>query len=183
MPEITLPDPPLTDGDITLRPWSLDDVAEATPLLRDPEIPRWTTVPPNYTERDGREFMGTSEARRTAGEALEFAAVDAGDGTLLGSVGIHKLDWDQGSAEIGYWVGSPARRRGVATRAVRLLGGYALGELGLRRIEIIVHVDNHASQRVAERAGAVREGLDRREIGRHGICDVVVFALTRAPTP
>jgi RimJ/RimL family protein N-acetyltransferase len=185
VPEIPLPSPPLSDGDILLRPWSLDDVPAATPLLRDPEIPRWTTVPRDYTERDGREFMGSSAARRVAGAALELAAVDAGDGTLLGSVGLQKLDWEQRSGEIGYWVAAAARRRGVATRAVRLLGGYALVELGLRRIEIIVHADNVASQGVAERAGAVREGVDRREIGHHGVCDVVVYALvpTPAPTP
>jgi [ribosomal protein S5]-alanine N-acetyltransferase len=179
VPQIPLPDPPLTDGDILLRPWSLDDVPVATPLLQDPEIPRWTTVPHNYTRRDGRAFTGSSAARRIAGAALELATVDAGDGTLLGAVGLHRFDWDRRFAEMGYWVGAPARRRGVATRAVRLLGAYGLGELGLRHIEIVVHVDNHASQGVAERAGAVREGLGRRDIGHHGVCDVVVFALRR----
>ena len=183
MPEIPLPDPPLRDGDLLLRPWSLDDVPAAMELLQDPEIPRWTTIPPNYTERDGREFMGGCAARRAAGETLDLAAVDADDGTLLGGIGLHKFDWEHAFGEMGYWVGAPARRRRVATRAVRLLGGYGLGELGLRRIEITVHVDNHASQRVAERAGGIREGLDRREIGRHGMCDVVLFTLTRAPTP
>ncbi len=184
VPEIPLPDPPLTDGDIVLRPWRLDDVPEAAPLLRDPEIPRWTTVPDDYTERDGREFIGSSDARRRAGQSLEFAVVDAGDGTLLGSVGLHKLNWERRFGEIGYWVAAGARRRGVATRAVRLLAGYALGPLALARIEIAVHVDNVASQAVAAAAGATREGVVHgREIGKHGPCDVVVFALTRAPRP
>jgi RimJ/RimL family protein N-acetyltransferase len=46
-----------------------------------------------------------------------------------------------------------ARRRGVATRAVRLLAEWARRELGLTRIEILPHHDNAASRRVAQKAG------------------------------
>jgi RimJ/RimL family protein N-acetyltransferase len=46
-----------------------------------------------------------------------------------------------------------ARGRGVATRAVRLLSDWAVRELGLTRVEILVHEDNAPSLRVAEKAG------------------------------
>ena len=50
-------------------------------------------------------------------------------GDVLGSCGIGWQDRPQAVAEIGYWVRSDDRRRGVATRAVR-----ARGALGVRRV-------------------------------------------------
>jgi len=51
-------------------------------------------------------------------------------------------------------------------------------QLGLQRIEIIAAVDNLASQRVAEKAGAVREGLARKRLLVRGEPqDAFVFSL------
>jgi RimJ/RimL family protein N-acetyltransferase len=47
------------------------------------------------------------------------------------------------------------------TRSVRLLAGWGLHRLGLARIEILTHPENHRSVAVAERAGFRREGLLR----------------------
>ena len=62
---------------------------------------------------------------------------------------------------MGYRLAEPARGRGVATEAVRLLAGWALGVLRLERLELMIHPENTASQRVAERCGFKREGLLR----------------------
>ena len=40
MRSIPLPRPPLTDGDIRLRPWGRGDVKAVTAACQDPEIPR-----------------------------------------------------------------------------------------------------------------------------------------------
>ncbi|HYE66449.1 MAG TPA: GNAT family protein, partial [Pyrinomonadaceae bacterium] len=45
---------------------------------------------------------------------------------------------------------------------------FGLEELGLQRIEIVVAVDNWASQRVAEKVGATREGILRKRLLIHG---------------
>jgi hypothetical protein len=46
------------------------------------------------------------------------------------------------------------------------------------RIEIVVATDNHKSQKVAEKVGAVREGvLRRRLMVRQNIYDAVMFSL------
>jgi len=64
----------------------------------------------------------------------------------------------RGSASIGYWVIERARRQGLATRAVALLGRWALTDGGLHRVEAVVEVGNAASQRVVETNGVRREG-------------------------
>ena len=181
MGEIPLPEPPLTDGAVVLRPWRDADLEALVAAVQDPDIPRWTRVPSPYTEREGREFLEGQGRQRLAGESLNLAVVDAGNGDLLGSIGVIRLDPARRTAEVGYWVAPQARRRGVATRAVRLASRWALGTLGLARLELLTEPDNLASQRVAERCGYVREGLMRsyQEIkGRRR--DYVLYSLLPA---
>jgi ribosomal-protein-serine acetyltransferase len=59
-------------------------------------------------------------------------------------------------------------RRGVASRAARLIARFGFRELGLQRLEIIAATENHASQRAAVKAGATREGVLRKRLLIHG---------------
>ncbi len=144
--------PTLRDGDLILRPKRYQDIDAITAACQDPEIPRWTLVPSPYTREDAEAFLRISAEEQAAGQAAHFLAVDPAD-RLLGSFSVMGLDREPGFTEIGYWVAAEARGRGVATRAVRLLAGWAREELGLTRIEILPHKDNMASRRVAEKAG------------------------------
>ena len=62
-------------------------------------------------------------------------------------------------ANLGYWVRSSRAGRGVATTATLLTARFGLQTLALQRIEILAAVGNRASQRVAEKAGAKKEGV------------------------
>jgi RimJ/RimL family protein N-acetyltransferase len=145
--------PTLRDGDLVLRPKRLEDVDAITAACQDPEIPRWTLVPSPYTRADAEAFLVRSAEEEAAGASANLLAVDAHDGTLLGSFSVMGLDREPGYGEIGYWVAAEARGRGVATRAVRLLSEWAVRELGLTRLELLAHKDNAPSRRVAEKAG------------------------------
>jgi RimJ/RimL family protein N-acetyltransferase len=177
MRSIPLPDPPLTDGDILLRPWERRDVAAVTEACQDPEIPRWTVVPHDYTERHARDFIHATGADRLAGRELALAIVDTGD-YVLGALGLSNFDWSDLKAEIGYWMAPEARRHGIGARATRLLAEWAVGTLGMERLELLANPANEASQRLAERAGFTREGTLRRYRRRHGVReDLVMFSL------
>jgi RimJ/RimL family protein N-acetyltransferase len=177
MPAIPLPDPPLTDGEILLRAWKPEDAPAVTAACQDPEIPRWTVVPPNYRERDAREFIGGTATDLASGRELALAIVDSDD-RLLGALGISNFDWTDLKAEIGYWMAAEARRRGIGARATRMLTEWALSSLGLERLELLAHPENVASQRLAERAGFTREGTLRRYRRRHGVReDLVMFSM------
>jgi RimJ/RimL family protein N-acetyltransferase len=177
MRSIPLPDPPLRDGDVLLRPWERRDVPALTAACQDPEIPRWTVVPHGYTERHARDFIGGTVADQAAGRELGLAVVDPED-LLLGAVGLANFDWPDLKGEIGYWIAAPARRRGVGWRATRLLAVWALTQLGLERLELLAHPENDASLRLAERAGFTREGTLRRYRRRHGEReDLVMFSM------
>ena len=134
---------------------------------QDHQLPRFTRFPAPYTEQDARDFL----AGRVVDE-LGFAIVDAGDGALLGGIGLR--DAGEGRGQAGYWVAAHARGRGVATRALGLVCRWAFEDLGLARMQLLTDPDNHASQRVAERVGFRREGhlrsyLDFGERRRDGV--------------
>jgi RimJ/RimL family protein N-acetyltransferase len=88
-----------------------------------------------------------------------FRIVDAATYEVVGGVNLRFGDHD--IAEISYFLRASARGRGLATRAVRLVAGWAFDELAVERIELRVHPENDASRRVAERAGFTREGVER----------------------
>ena len=59
-------------------------------------------------------------------------------------------DWN-----VGYWVRTGCTRQGIATATVRLVARLAFEDLDLERLEFVIGVDNVASRRVAEKAGAI----------------------------
>ena len=178
MRPIPLPDPPLSKGDVLLRPWQRGDVSAVAAACQDPEIPRWTVVPYHYTERHARDFVSGTSADREAGRELALAIVDREDDTLLGAIGLANFGWPDLKAEIGYWIAADARRRGVGVAATRLLAVWAIERLGLERVELLANPRNEASQRLAERAGFTREGTLRHYRRRHGVReDLVMFSL------
>jgi RimJ/RimL family protein N-acetyltransferase len=69
----------------------------------------------------------------------------------------------------------------VATVAALLAASFGFTKLALQRIEIVAAVGNVASQRVAERAGAKREGVLRNRLLLHGrAVDAVMYSLIPA---
>jgi RimJ/RimL family protein N-acetyltransferase len=167
----------LTDGLIVLRRPTVGDVPAVHVACQDPEIPRWIPVIPQpYTEESARDFVTWSDDSWERG-SYSFVIVDSRSGDLLGAIG---MGVNQASkiGHIGYWVAAPARRRGVASGALRLLAGWAL-ENDFGRVELVTDPDNGASQGVAQTVGFRREALLRSHIlhrdGRRR--DSVLFSL------
>jgi RimJ/RimL family protein N-acetyltransferase len=151
------PDPPLSDGVITLRAKTRADVDALVTICQDPAIPRWTRVPSPYTRGDAEAWIAFSELDLQTGAGIDWLAEDE-HGEVVASLAIQHIRAEQGLGEVGYWVAAPARGRGLAARGVRLVTAWGLGELGLRELEIMTHEDNLASQAVARAAGYEETG-------------------------
>lgn len=151
-------------GWLTLRPWRPDDLSFVYDACQDPEIQRWTTVPSPYRAVDAATFLhlAADAARAGTGTWLAIEAIETSE--LLGSISLK--DGAGGRGEIGYWVAAEARGRGVASQALDGLAAWALGELGLDEVWLLVAEGNVASRRAAERAGFV--AVERRP----GACSV-----------
>jgi RimJ/RimL family protein N-acetyltransferase len=151
VPVLVPPDGPLADGVVRLRGWRPGDRAAVVAAVRDPEIPRWTLVPSPYGPAEYDAWMAEQARQRAAGTGLHLLVVDERD-RLLGATGVQLTEY---APDIGYWCAREHRGRGYTARAVRLLRDHVRA-LGFPRVDILVHPDNRASQRVAEAAGFER---------------------------
>lgn len=57
-------------------------------------------------------------------------------GQLVGSSGLHRMDWQARKFEIGYWVRTSFGGKGYITEAVEAITQYAWRELNANRVEI-----------------------------------------------
>jgi RimJ/RimL family protein N-acetyltransferase len=148
---IPLPDPPLGDGVVRLRPWRPGDVDALVAAWADPEIACWTGVPPRRDRAYADRWIAGEAHRRAEGLALDL--VVELEGVLAGEVGLAGFDRRSHTAEIGWWVAADHRGRGIATRAVSLLASWTLDELCTEVLVARCAAGNPASAGVARAAG------------------------------
>jgi RimJ/RimL family protein N-acetyltransferase len=181
---IVLPAEPLVAGPTALRPWRDSDLRPLVAACQDPEISRWTRVPPNYTETDARAYLLQRYDMTFDGRAAPFAIVGASNGTLVGSIALIRIAWEHRRAEVGYWLARSSRGLGHATRAVGLICDWGIRTLGFERIDLLAATQNRPSQRVAERAGFTREAVLRSYMQARGERqDMVAYGLLTGDAP
>jgi RimJ/RimL family protein N-acetyltransferase len=175
------PEPPLTDGVVSLRAWRDEDAAVEVAWGQDAVIVCWSGVPANYTQAAALARATHTEEERRAGRMLGLAITDAASGTVLGFCDIRRPDPDHPAlGEVGYLLAERARGRGVASRAIGLLIDWSFRELGMERVQALVHPDNPPSAAVLDRLGFKCEGLLRRyRAGDDGREDRVLYAVLR----
>jgi RimJ/RimL family protein N-acetyltransferase/nitrite reductase/ring-hydroxylating ferredoxin subunit len=174
------PNPPLSDGVITLRPFRADDAPAIAAACQDREIQRWIPIiPVPYAEVDARGFILMTLEAWHEGTGYEFAIADAATDRYIGSIGLH-LGPNARRHAVGYLVAPEARGRGVAVRALRLVTRWGFYQLGIQRLALWTLPGNVRSQRVAEKAGFRFEGLARNwESDRDELpIDAVMYSLT-----
>lgn len=94
---------------------------------------------------------------------LRFHLFLKGTNTLVGSSGLHRIDWSVPKFEIGYWVRTSYQGQGYISEAVEGLTLFSFAQLHANRVEIRCDVMNVRSVKVAERAGFHVEGILRNE--------------------
>jgi RimJ/RimL family protein N-acetyltransferase len=170
---------------VRIRPYQASDA----PLLLDAAIESREHLSPwlpwchaEYNRSDSETWIRHCAEMQITRSEYHFVITDP-DGRFLGGCGLNQIRADHGIANLGYWVRASATGRGVATEAVRLLAEFAFRETDLRRLEIVAAVTNLASRRVAEKAGALWEGVQRDRLMLQGRShDAVVYALVRSNT-
>ncbi len=173
----------LTNSRLLLRPHQMEDAEAVAKVVREsmPELGRympWARV--KYSVEDARMFIGSAIVMRENEAAYEFIILDAKTNVILGGCGLNRFDQQNKTCNLGYWVRTNRTRQGIATEAALLLIKFGFEELKLNRIEIITEVTNVASQRVAEKVGAKREGIMSKRLVLHGEAhDAVLFAVVR----
>jgi ribosomal-protein-alanine N-acetyltransferase len=106
-------------------------------------------------------------------------AIVNGDGTIIGHIEFFKTVNYLAEYELSYILYEPEyRRRGATTEAVTLMTDYLFATKPINRIRLVIHPDNTASRRVAEKCGFRHEGTARGAWFNQGrYQDVEIYAI------
>jgi ribosomal-protein-alanine N-acetyltransferase len=168
----------LSDGVVAIRPLTTADAAPFVRAFKDD--PTLGVIIGSETDPTEEEIEKQAQAAPGPGRLPTLAIADAGSLEFLGSIGVYRIDEKHRRGEVGFWLVPEARGRGLGTRAVRLLTGWAFDTLGFERVEMTTTPDNTATRRLAAALGFAEEGVMReRNLERGRRVDVVMFAALR----
>jgi len=152
--------PVLRTRRLILRAPRPDDADAIAAIGRDPRVSRWLLAfPYPYPEGAAAGWIGRARRSWHDGTAATFVITLAG--AVIGAIGVH-VSARHDHAELGYWLGVPYWGQGYATEAGRAVVPWAFRRWDLQRIYAEYLGENHASGRVLEKIGMLREGVRRR---------------------
>ena len=150
-------------------------IAESIDELR-PWMP-WAKTVPTVEESEIR--LREKHLDFLARKDLQLLLFLKGTHTLVGSSGLHRINWDVPKFEIGYWVRTSFSRQGYITEAVAGITNFAFDQMGARRVEIRCDAKNVRSAAVPQRLGFVHEATLRQDDIDHitgELRDTMIFA-------
>jgi RimJ/RimL family protein N-acetyltransferase len=181
LPESELPNTREVKMNVKIRKYSMDDLEPFYEAVLEtiPEGYPWLPwCHPGYTKKEAQGWIAMQPDFWNAGIEYGFLITDEDTGKILGGVGINSIHHLHRFAFLGYWVRSSCVRQGIASTAARQAAAFGFRSLQLNRIEILMAVDNIASRRAAEKAGATYEGIARKKLSLHErFVDAHVFSL------
>ena len=136
----------------------------------------WAQQMPTLEESE--TFVRRAQCQFLAREELTLFLFLKGTNTMVGSSGLHRLDWDIPKFEIGYWCRKRFQGQGYITESTEAIAQFAFETLGAKRVEIRCDSKNVRSQRIPDRLGFKLEGTLRNDsLSPSGeLRDTLVFA-------
>ena len=166
---IDLSDKPTLEGDlVVLRPLVGEDADAIAAILNDPQVRILTGSVATMAE--AREPFVADEAfyewyatRAHQSDRLDLAIIERASGELAGEIVLNEVDDSEADSEgaeargatanLRILIGPRWQDRGLGTEAVRLLTAYALTQVGLREVTLVVLATNPRAHRVYEKIG------------------------------
>jgi ribosomal-protein-alanine N-acetyltransferase len=145
---------------VSLRYQQIDDAQRFFNILANPKFIHFPVTVTSL--EDEIAYLSNTEEKRKSNFEHNFSILL--HNRIVGGIGIKVNQHDTFVGEAGYFVDEQYHGRGIASRALGILSDRAAGDLNISRIELIIHPENTASIRVAEKNGFSREGLLRKRM-------------------
>jgi len=150
-----------------LRPYDFSCVPglyEAAIESRNEVSPWMPWLHANYGLEDVTKWTALAITSWPMQTAYEYVIYDRNDGAVTGACGLNNINRKDMVCNLGYWVRTSKTRLGAATQATLLLKEFGLSVLEFNRVEVVAAEGNAASRGVAEKAGGIYEGIQRRRM-------------------
>jgi ribosomal-protein-alanine N-acetyltransferase len=158
-----IPHPILSTPRLRLRQFRAEDSDAMHQCFASPEAMRfWNQLV--HTKRIETERVVRRLMDCTPSYYRFWAVADARTDRCLGMVNYHDGHIRNKRVAIGYIVDPAHHGKGIATEAVSAMLDFCFGELGLHRVQALIHPDNTASRKLVEKLGFRCEGLLRENL-------------------
>jgi RimJ/RimL family protein N-acetyltransferase len=176
---------PITTQRLLLRNPMPGDGAELNAAIHETfdelkEWMPWAQTLPSVEESE--ENIRHAYAKWILREDLRISIFDKVTGAFAGSTGLHQINWEVPTFEIGYWLRKSFLRKGIATESTNALARFAFKEFKAKRVVLKCNSKNQKSISVIERLGFEFEGCLRNDEiglteGQLGTRDTLVYSL------
>ena len=156
--------PELASPRLRLLPLAVDDAELLLPVYADPEVTRY--FEDKVTEIEGVRHAVKQRLARDVPPGMGTWLIQL-DETVVGHAHLWTVRNPAGIVEIGWTIGKAHWGRGIATEAARAVIEHGFRRLGLPAIFAIVHEDNAASMRVAQKLGFIEVGEQEHHNAPH----------------
>lgn len=139
-------------------------------LLQDDAVAQWIPIMPSpYRKRNWTTWVRANTKARPVQrpEGLSYPFVIEMHGRMVGMIGM-RWDAKDKAANIGYWIGKPFRKQGIATEAAVGLTAYAFRAMGAEKVWATVLKGNKGSPKVLKACGMQLEGTLREHAIHRG---------------
>jgi [ribosomal protein S5]-alanine N-acetyltransferase len=173
----TLPEfPTLKSKLVRLRQLRYKDIPTIPRLVTSRVVRYLLHVPYPYEMVHARRFINKSRRNFQLKKELDFAIELVDNCSLVGVIGLQKIDTVSKNAQLGYWIGDKYWNMGIATESINLVIHHAFHVLRLHKVYANVLATNRASIRVLEKNGLKTEGVLKHSIYKDDkFHDVVLY--------
>lgn len=159
-----------------LRPFAFSDADDFYEIASNPH--NLDFVFPMRANRDESDYLMVHGFMKNP--LGVWAMEEKLSGRLVGAIKFDDLDFSGKSAELGYFVKSSFQGRGLATEALKTISFFSFQEFGLKKLSLLTHEENKASQRVAQKAGfRLKRHFKGSDRYTHKMRNYFEFELTR----
>ena len=154
----------LVGENVYLSPVNPEDYEIYTKWLNDANITKYLTIHNSFATLSGeKEFL------ENASKNDYVFAIVRNDDTLLGNIGLHHLDYKNGTATLGIFIGEEDNlSKGYGSEAIKLLVNFGFNELRLHNIMLFVYDFNERAQKAYTKCGFKEFGRRHDAIFRDG---------------
>lgn len=110
------------------------------------------TLANNSTLENSIKYIELKSNEIAAKEQFTYAIKATDSGNVIGVIIVKEVDWSIAQGELAYCMDESFGGKGIMKQTVKAMSKYSFEELGLKKLQIIVHKDNIASLTVAEKS-------------------------------
>ena len=165
---------------LILRQIKNTDVDEVFELRSNAETMKYIPRPLVTIKEEALNHIKMIQDKIDTNEGINWAVTLNESGKLIGIVGHYRIKWEHFRSEIGYMLLPDYSGKGIMSEVVAMLVDYGFNKMKMHSLEAIIDPENHASARVLEKNGFIKEAhLIENEFFDGKFLDTVIYSLIK----